>query len=62
LLHRLTPFYLFAFSIFETELSQATTSGNISFVLMVNKQGQTRLASYYDWLSVPQRVQVSGLT
>jgi hypothetical protein len=37
---------------------QAGTSGNISFVLMVNKQGQTRLASYYDWLSVPQRVQV----
>ncbi len=37
---------------------QAGTTGNISFVLMVNKQGQTRLASYYDWMSVPQRVQL----
>jgi hypothetical protein len=24
------------------------TAGSISFVLMVNKQGQTRLASYYE--------------
>ena len=24
-------------------------------VLMVNKQGQTRLASYYDWLTVDER-------
>lgn len=36
------------------------SNGNISFVLMVNKQGQTRLASYYDWMSVPQRVQLEG--
>mmetsp|Transcript_371 Transcript_371/g.676 ORF Transcript_371/g.676 Transcript_371/m.676 type:complete len:145 (-) Transcript_371:838-1272(-) len=27
----------------------------IKFVLMVNKQGQTRLASYYEWLSVDER-------
>ena len=28
----------------------------IKFVLMVNKQGQTRLASYYEWLPIPERV------
>jgi hypothetical protein len=27
----------------------------IKFILMVNKQGQTRLASYYDWLSIDER-------
>ena len=27
----------------------------IKFVLMVNKQGQTRLASYYDWFSIQER-------
>jgi hypothetical protein len=28
----------------------------IKFVLMVNKQGQTRLAQYYDFLSIHERV------
>lgn len=28
----------------------------ISFLLMVNKQGQTRLSSYYQWLSMAERV------
>jgi hypothetical protein len=28
----------------------------IKFVLMVNKQGQTRLASYYDWMPYQERV------
>lgn len=28
----------------------------ISFLLMVNKQGQTRLSSYYQWLSMEERV------
>ena len=28
----------------------------IQFVLMVNKQGQTRLSAYYEWLSMPERV------
>ncbi|CAH0366240.1 unnamed protein product [Pelagomonas calceolata] len=28
----------------------------IKFVLMVNKQGQTRLSTYYEWLSMPERV------
>ena len=28
----------------------------IRFVLMVNKQGQTRLSTYYEWLSMPERV------
>ena len=28
----------------------------IKFVLMVNKQGQTRLAAYYDWLPINERV------
>ncbi len=27
----------------------------INFVLMVNKQGQTRLSSYYDWLNMRER-------
>eukprot|EP00948_MAST-09A_sp_MAST-9A-sp1_P003475 g3475.t1 len=27
----------------------------LKFVLMVNKQGQTRLAQYYDFMSVPDR-------
>lgn len=27
----------------------------IRFILMVNKQGQTRLSSYYEWLSVDER-------
>lgn len=27
----------------------------IKFVLMVNKQGQTRLASYYDWMTIDER-------
>ena len=27
----------------------------IKFILMVNKQGQTRLASYYDWLTIEER-------
>jgi len=28
----------------------------ISFILMVNKQGQTRLSSYYQWISMAERV------
>mmetsp|Transcript_18165 Transcript_18165/g.22235 ORF Transcript_18165/g.22235 Transcript_18165/m.22235 type:complete len:162 (-) Transcript_18165:4-489(-) len=28
----------------------------ISFILMVNKQGQTRLSSYYEWLPMDERV------
>lgn len=28
----------------------------IKFVLMVNKQGQTRLATYYDWTPIQERV------
>ncbi|CAB9496791.1 AP-1 complex subunit sigma [Seminavis robusta] len=28
----------------------------ISFLLMVNKQGQTRLSSYYEWLPMEERV------
>lgn len=28
----------------------------IKFVLMVNKQGQTRLASYYEWYPIQERV------
>ena len=27
----------------------------IKFVLMVNKQGQTRLSTYYDWLDLDER-------
>eukprot|EP01040_Poterioochromonas_malhamensis_P011519 gene11519-12561_t len=28
----------------------------IKFILMVNKQGQTRLASYYEWFPIQERV------
>ena len=28
----------------------------IKFVLMVNKQGQTRLSTYYDWMDMEERV------
>lgn len=28
----------------------------IKFILFVNKQGQTRLSSYYAWMSIPERV------
>lgn len=28
----------------------------IKFVLMVNKMGQTRISSYYDWMPIPERV------
>ena len=28
----------------------------IKFVLMVNKQGQTRLASYFEWYPIQERV------
>jgi len=28
----------------------------ISFILMVNKQGQTRLSSYYQWLNKEERI------
>jgi hypothetical protein len=27
----------------------------INFVLMVNKQGQTRLSNYYNWLTIDER-------
>lgn len=28
----------------------------IKFILFVNKQGQTRLSSYYTWMTIPERV------
>ena len=28
----------------------------INFILLVNKQGQTRLSSYYTWMSMSERV------
>jgi len=28
----------------------------LKFILMVNKQGQTRLSTYYEWLTIPERV------
>lgn len=33
----------------------ARASAMIKFILMVNKQGQTRLANYYDFLSIEER-------
>jgi len=32
----------------------------IKFILMVNKQGQTRLAQYYEFLSVKERIALEG--
>jgi len=32
----------------------------IHFILMVNKQGQTRLAQYYEYLTVPERAALEG--
>ena len=32
----------------------------IRFILMVNKQGQTRLAQYYEWLTLEQRRALEG--
>ncbi|CEM05376.1 unnamed protein product [Vitrella brassicaformis CCMP3155] len=32
----------------------------IKFILLVNKQGQTRLSQYYDYLSIPERVALEG--
>merc|ERR1712217_601116 len=32
----------------------------IKFILMVNKQGQTRLAQYYEYLTVNERVTLEG--
>ncbi|CAD7942153.1 unnamed protein product [Amoebophrya sp. A25] len=32
----------------------------IHFVLMVNKQGQTRLSQYYEFLSIRERAQLEG--
>merc|ERR1712187_842946 len=38
----------------------AGAMGGIRFILMVNKQGQTRLAQYYDYLTVRERVTLEG--
>ena len=35
-------------------------SNNIHFILMVNKQGQTRLAKYFNSFSVRERVTLEG--
>ncbi|CAI0543683.1 unnamed protein product [Linum tenue] len=32
----------------------------IRFILMVNKQGQTRLAQYYEWLTLEERRAIEG--
>lgn len=32
----------------------------IRFILMVNKQGQTRLAQYYEWLTLEERRALEG--
>ena len=34
----------------------AINTAMIKFVLMVNKQGQTRLASYFQWYPIQERV------
>eukprot|EP01068_Selenidium_serpulae_P008160 Selendium_serpulae@DN4905_c0_g1_i10.p2 len=32
----------------------------IKFILMVNKQGQTRLCQYYEYMPIPERVALEG--
>ena len=34
--------------------------GMIRFILMVNKQGQTRLSQYYEYLTIQERVTLEG--
>jgi hypothetical protein len=48
---------LFALSSFlaESAGSIQTIVKMIQFILMVNKQGQTRLANYYQWMSIAER-------
>lgn len=43
--------------IFSNQTQTITKFGGkmIKFVLMVNKQGQTRLSSYYEWLTIEER-------
>ena len=36
------------------------TNKMIHFILMVNKQGQTRLSSYYEFMSIRERAQLEG--
>ena len=33
----------------------------IRFILMVNKQGQTRLSTYYEWLPMPERLALESV-
>lgn len=39
-----------------SDVSYVTLGKMIKFVLMVNKMGQTRVSSYYDWMPIPERV------
>jgi len=43
-----------------TGVRGVTDSKMIKFILMVNKQGQTRLAQYYDWLTIEERAALEG--
>jgi AP-4 complex subunit sigma-1 len=40
----------------DRSLSPLHLSDMIQFIIMVNKQGQTRLAQYYEYLSIPERI------
>ena len=55
----LTPKYLNTFSnlFFLLSLYSGTM---IQFILMVNKQGQTRLSKYYNSFSVQERITLEG--
>lgn len=42
------------------ERSERGRKMGIRFILMVNKQGQTRLAQYYEWLTLEERRALEG--
>jgi len=43
-------------SIYHNLIQDTRHKRMIKFILMVNKQGQTRLASYYEWFPLQERV------
>ncbi|CAE7596029.1 unnamed protein product [Symbiodinium sp. CCMP2592] len=54
------PFWLDAGAPCAVPARGAAIRTMIKFILMVNKQGQTRLAQYYEFLSVRERVTLEG--
>lgn len=54
-------FFSFCFSLRSSAvLLSFAAEKMIKFILLVNKQGQTRLSQYYDFLTIPERVALEG--